>query len=682
MIEFMDYPGSPGEAATAKSSEMRSEPDPLALRDVFEPPEGSRLRQEIQSDLFARSSWEALGRASVTLDRFLDADASCCFVRLPPSGSRTARFVVESGYALVSCLSGGWWLKPGEATLPTYWIPRRPVSRAMDAQGRTLSEEPTVLSAFQPKGSATTIDLATRNSSPVECVIWRLGPGASAIVDELQQPLVLERQPVFMLASHTALRSPGDVYVYLLHGHVYENRFDQRRKRKICSELEAYSLYLALHGLETATGKTLYRLLKRQIVFSVVARQQQDGGWYHGEWTDFMESHYRFHNAAMLLLETALEEAPNRVIADALGKAASVLSRCTDRTDIGLWFFHDSLEHSVEMTEKSGIHWIPSRVLGKSPATKMILNSHVDAIVTLDRYREVAGDDQFSEQVASALGATRKLLALRPAEWLYRVLYRAVGLTLLPQPEAERLPLLLRAVKRLTRNYVIPQLHRVKRKFPRMVMPGGLIERHLSRLHFGVNYHSVNVMDLARLWRRFPSDDLWSVIDGGVEAVTKTALLRYWVEVGQRQALGYWVEALYHVCTLNPDVAYRRHLAEAMLSALDAGLGLPPSLLGTHPEIVKPEQRPACPSPTDDRLRVANLSWEARREILVVNPTSVAIELVWEREPSADLTWTSSGGAPASAAASRSSVPPRGWLLGRGRWPTGSASVDSLLPSD
>jgi len=645
---------------------MRPDPDSLALRDVFEPSEGAMLRRETASDLFARCSWEISDRGSITLDRFRDANgASCGFVRLSPSEAHTIRFVVESAYGLEACPSRGWLLKPGEAALPTYWIPQPPVSRAMDAQGRILSEEPTTLSAFEPTTSGTTIELAMRNTSPLECAIWRLGAEASAIVGDLERPLVLEGQPVFMLASHTALRGPADVYVYLVDGRVYENRFDARRKRKICSELEAYSVYVALHGLEASTGKKLYRLLKQQILLSVIARQAADGGWHHGEWTDFMESHYRFHNAAMLLLETALQEEADSKVDSALGKAASVLSRSTDRTDIGLWFFHDSLEKSVEMTEKSGIRWIPSRILGKSPATKMILNSHVDAIVTLDRYREVTGDGQYAEHVASAVAATRKLLALRPAEWLYRPLYWAVGLTLLPQPEAERLPLALRALKRLTRDYLLPQLHRVKHKFPRMVMPGGLIERHLSRLHFGVNYHSVNLMDLVRLWRRFPTEDLERVIDGALEAVTNTTLLRYWVESGQRQALGYWIEALYHLCSLKPEAVYRRHLAEGMLSALDAGLGLPPSLLGAHPEVVRPGERFPCPSPSDARLRVANLSRGGRREILVINPTRAPIELVWEGTSSDDLTWVAAG--PSTSADSRLLVPARGWLVGSAR---------------
>jgi hypothetical protein len=224
---------------------------------------------------------------------------------------------------------------------------------------------------------------------------------------------------------------------------------------------------------------------------------------------------------------------------------------------------------------------------------------------------------------------------------------------------------MLRAIKRLTRDYVIPQLHRVKRRFPRIVMPGGLIERHLSRLHFGVNYHSVNLMDLARLRRRFPGEDFGAVIDGAVKAVTETTLQEYWIESKQRQALGYWVEAAYHLATLDPELSCRRHLAEAILTALDAGLGLPPSLLGAHPEIVKPAQRLLCPSPRDARIRVANLSCGGRPEILAVNPTHAAIELAWETNPEIELTWVSADNRTFSAADLPLSVPPRGWLLGR-----------------
>ena len=624
------------------------------------------MRTTLAGERFSRSTRSVAERPGLVLDRFPDADgASCCFLRIEATSDDVVDLVLDGAYGTRSCPSGGWLLRPSDARLPSYWIPLAPVLRSRDGHGRILSEEPASITAFLPDAERTTIALATRSGSDFECAVWRFPPAAAGLVDDLERVRTLERQPFFMLSSHSDLRRPADLYRFLLHGDVYEDRFDPVRRRKICSELEAYSLYVALHGLEAATRKKLYRLLKRQIVYSVLARQADDGAWHHGEWTVFMETQYRLHNGAMLLLEAALEDEPDAGVAEALRKAASALAGSTDQTGIGVWFFHDSLEKSVEMTEKSGIRWVPSRELGKSPTTKMILNSHLDAIVVLDRYRQVTGDGQYAAKVESALGAAAKLLALRPAEPLYRILYWAVGLTLLPEAEARRLPLALRAVKRLARRYLLPELHRVKRRWPRMVMPGGLIERHLSRLHFGVNYHSVNVMDLARVQRRFPATDFRAILAAAVSAVTGTSLAKYWAEGGQRQAIGYWVEALFHLCTLRPDRECRRDLADAMLGALDAGLGLAPSLLGAHPEIVAPGMRFPCPSPRDARLRVANLSRGAEHEILVVNPTSDAIELSWEEATDGTLRWLGAGGEVAGSGDGPPRVPPRGWLLGR-----------------
>jgi hypothetical protein len=421
-----------------------------------------------------------------------------------------------------------------------------------------------------------------------------------------------------------------------------------------------------LHGLECATNKRLYGLLKRQILFSVIARQAPDGGWYHGEWTDLMESHFRLHNAALAMLEAAFEERGDQVVQAALAKAAAFTSRRTDSTDLGLWFLHDSLEESAEMATVSGApRWVLSRALGKSTTNKLILNTHLDAIVVLDRYREITGDNQYADHVASALIAVRALLKLRPAERLYRLLFWAIGLTLVPASEANKWPLALRVTRRLAAKYIAPQLHNVKRIFPRLVMPGGLIDRHLSPPYFTVGYHPVNVMDLARLWRRFPDEDLGGLLEEAIKAVTDSSLLRYWVEATQRQAVGYWVEALYHLCTLIPAHAYRGRLAEAILAAEDAGLGLPPSLLGANPEVVKQNQQAPCPSPADSRLRVANLSCGGGREVLVVNATTTELELEWQSDGALGLSWRAADGQRIPAGNSPLTVPPRGWLVGQ-----------------
>jgi hypothetical protein len=637
-----------------------------ALQQIFQPADEATARQVVKASGFARTERELPGHAKLILDEFADVPgASCSFVRTARGPAHTARLAIPGDCGLQSCPSGGWLLQPGADATFSYWIPQPPVGRTLDSRGRILSEQPAPPVRFEVLSAGATIDIEVPDDTHLDCAIWRVPRDATDLVAGLERPLVLEMQPLFMWGSHTVLRGPADVYRYLVDGLVYENRFEWRRKWKICAENEAYALYVTLQGLELATGKRLYGLLKRQILFSVISRQSEDGGWYHGEWSDFMESHYRLHNGAVLLLEAALEEYQDDAVKSALDKAAAFTARHTDKTSLGLWFLHDSLEEDIGLLRKSGSRLIPSRILGKSPATKLILNTHLDSTVALDRYREVTGDNRYAEQVASARGTTRTLLALRPAEPLYRLVYWAVGLTVIPAAEADKLPLALRAARRVAREYLLPRLHRIKRRFPRMVMPGGLIERHLSMPHYDVNYQAVNIMDLVRLWRRFPDEDFESVVKGAVSAVRETSLLKYWIETRQRQALGYWPEALYQLCTLSPAPEYRRYLAEAILIAEDAGLGLPPSLLGANAETVRREQRIPCPSPADPRLRVANLSYGGKCEILVVNCSSAAIELAWEGNGHGAIAWKAADGQLVAAGTSPC-APPRSWLLGVG----------------
>jgi hypothetical protein len=452
---------------------------------------------------------------------------------------------------------------------------------------------------------------------------------------------------------------------------VYINDFVWPRNWKFHSELDAHGLYLPLDGLQLATGKALYGLMKLKMLYSVISAQAQDGAWYQGEWTDLIDAHYRLHNAAMLMLAAGPEEYSDDAMAAALGRAAAFLPRCTDQTDIGHWFLHDTLEDSEAnmetMRQQTNPPWIPSRTLDKSPTNKLILSTHLDAIVAVERYRDATGDGQYAQLVTSARGAARVLLTLRPAEALYRLIYRAIDLTLLPKDRAMALllPLLKRLLKRLTWMYLTPRMHRVKRLFPRIVMPGGLIERHIAPMQHDINYNPVNVMDLARFQRRFPDESLDEVIAGAVRAVAGGGLLRYWSEAANRRfAVVEWADALYQLCTLGPDPELRRQLAETLLLVHDLGLGLPPTLLGGDAEVVRHGRRIPCPSPTDGRLLVANLSRGEGGEFLVVNPTCADVPLAFAPPRPAGLAWSDARGLKIPDTETIS-LTQRSWLIGR-----------------
>ena len=642
----------------------------LSLQHLFEPPD-AQTRQTLESAQFRRIQTELANKAAVVLDSFCEeGGASCCFLRLPLGEARSARFVAQGVNRIESCPSGGWTLKPTDATLPSYWIPRAPMVRKLDAQQRILSEKPASVGGFSASSDELSIEVKIPENMNLDWTMWCFPASATGTATALDRLFVLETQPLFLWNSQTTYQSPADAYLYLVHGQVYVDRFVWPRMWRICSELDAYGLYNIMSGLELATGKSIYSLIKRQLLYSVIARQAEDGGWYHGEWTDLMESHYRFHNGAMLLLEAALKEQPDELAHKALRRAAEFIARCTDQTDLGLWFLHDSLEQNAEMMRElcrqTGSTWIPARTFGKSPTNKLILNTHLDSIVALEHYHAVTGDTQYTEQLSSARDAARAVLALRPAEALYRLAYRAIRLTLLPTPEAERLPLVVRAVKRLTWKYFTPQLYRIKQLYPRLVMPGGLIERHLAMPHYDINYHSVNILDLARLWRCFPDEDLDKILSEAVEAVSGSSLLQYWAESKPRNfSLVVWVEALYHLCTLRENPSYRHYLAQGILLILDTGLGLPPALFGTDQEAVRTGDRVPCPSPSDRRLRVANLSCNGRTEILVINNTGIDRDLTWEHNAALELSWQSADGKTIHAGDSSPCVQSRGWLWGR-----------------
>lgn len=651
----------------------------LDIDAMFEVAGGAGRSIEVDGSLFRRSRSQAADGGELMLDEFREsAGVSCLWLHLPSAAGQALAFRVRQAGRVEACVAGGWLVQPADpSTAASYWIPRPPMLRSFDTRDRVLVEQAADLVGFDASGGMLEVSFGMVPGLALESVIWRIPPGAAGLVDELRHRPSIETTPAYLWSSQSSLRGPADIYLHLIRGRVYQNARAWPRKWKFCCELDAFEIFVWLTGLVRATGKGILDLLRKQVLLSVIARQSADGGWYHGEWTDLFESHYRFHCGALLLLENALDEWEDATTRESLARGAAFVASKTDQTDLGLWFLHDSLEASVEaqneMFRQTGTiakgfgAWRPSRILGKSLPNKLILNTHVDTTVALHRYARTSGDEAIAPMLTSARSATRLLLARRPAEPLYRAVYRAVRLTMLPAARARALPLPVRAFKRLVWMHLLPNLYWLKRALPRIVMPGGYIDRHLSPVHFDGKYHAVNVLDLVRLWRHFPDEALEGVIAGGIDFVMGNgqATLHWWSEERPRQfAIVVFGEALYHLCTMRADPAYRAHLAQVLLLIEDLGLGLPPSILGGNAEITPALEQTPCPSPSDARLRIVNLGTAARQELLVVNPTGGPLELGWSRAAVPALEWNSSETS-SPGAEGRILVPARGWILGK-----------------
>jgi len=614
---------------------------------------------------FRRERSPVSGGMEWVRDEFADSNAVCVFLRVLSGAVNVASFTLAGEYQLQSCPAGGWVLQDLSGALPIYWIPDAPRLRDFDADGHIKHDRGAVLTGLSLTNDELGFDFAIEPECNLDLVIWRLPSVAGEDTCGLFDLASLETQPWFVYASHTRYSRPADFYQHLVFGHVYGNVRNWPRYWKLCDELDAYGLYLIASGLERATNKSLYRLFKQQLVFSVIERQADDGGWYHGEWTDRMESHYRLVNGAILMLAAYLEVDDDDRVRTALRKAVNFLIERAQRIDAGLWFVHDSLEGNQEGMSHYPFAWSYSTALGKLPSNMLILNTHLDTTVALDRYQQVTGDHCHAAALESACGAASAVLGLRGGETLYRVLFRLLDLTLLTKDQAMRLPLPLRALKRLGWKYLAPQLHHIKARLPRLVMPNGFIDRALCQKGYSTRYQSVHVWDLVRYLRRFPDESLAALLRRSAEYSHLGPIRAHWKEAPERQdALGFWVEALYHLCLFAPDLQYRGWLAEAIMDVLDVGLGLPPSLLGCNPEAVPHAESSACPSPTDARLRVANLSLQGHAEILVVNPTSEVLALSWEHPPAIEFAWSDQDGATLRMTGAPFSIPPRGWILG------------------
>ena len=204
------------------------------------------------------------------------------------------------------------------------------------------------------------------------------------------------------------------------------------------------------------------------------------------------------------------------------------------------------------------------------------------------------------------------VIDLHPAEWLYGPLFWLIGLTFLPTGEAKRLPLWKRALKRLAWRHAVPLLPRLKAKFPRLVMPGGYIDREFPcAVRARLSQRQSGDLAPIRLPIRRRADARSD--DAGRTVLPQSGILRRWREQHyQCYALGFWAETLYHICLQAAASEHLAWLADAIVDLEDLALGIPPSMLGANPEVVAVGEQLPCPIPTAIRLRVANLSRNRR----------------------------------------------------------------------
>ncbi|MDP1636699.1 MAG: hypothetical protein Q8L62_01200 [Candidatus Nitrotoga sp.] len=576
-----------------------------------------------------RTIFSELG-LEVLCDELPQHGANCCFMRLTSSAPINALTLdLSGGYSFRAVGGGGWVLKSDAPSAPDYWIPRCPMARRLDIDGHILAEREVPLTAFTLRHDCANVTLEKLAVEELDLVLWKLADHAyTSVLDDLSP---LERQPYFIYASHTRYSRPADIYTHLVHGTIYGNVAVWPKYWKIADELDAYALYLICAGLHRFTGKKIYDLFQGQIVASVLSRQAPDGGWRHGEWTDGMEAHFRLVAGAVHLLAHARARNNDPELDQALRRAATFLATRRDTVNGEVWFLHDSLEVSMETQHCSPFRWTESRAFGKSPSNMLVLNTHLDTLVALERAADITGDPTHVPLLASARKAAAWALTLSPAQGIYRAIFLLQDLCWLPKAEAMRLPVLKRVLKRIGWKYLEPRIHQVRTWLPRLVMPNGYIDRAVNLKGVAQRYQSVNLWDLTRYLNRHPNEQLDRVLSRAIDYTRNGPLLRFWKEdISRQDAIGFWLEALYHRYASHPEPGLIADMARAVLDLSDVGLGIPPSSLGENDEALVGKYDDAPLSvPDHPALRSLLLAPKGGFELLVVNTSNEDVLISW-----------------------------------------------------
>jgi hypothetical protein len=592
------------------------------------------------------------------LDYFPQQLTSCCMLRITSPGR--VRVVAEHCQELAIVSGGGWTLR---TTAAHYWIPARPRLHTTETMGRIRSDSSAPIVGMSQSSDCWSLVLEVAAGSVMDFTLYRI---PSELADDLMVLESLEVQGLFLWGSHTVFSRPADLHRHLVHGLIYEDRYEWPKRWRICSENDAHALFVCCSGLSRATNKPLYEVLKAQILLSVLARQDPDGGFRHGTWTDGLESHYRLHTSAMHLFMDALEESPDPAISDALETALSYAAAQVDETALGRWFLHDELEKTEEGMNQGPFRWIPSQILDKSPSNMLVLNTHLDTLVALIRHMTSTGNEKYRELIESARHAALGILALRPAEWLYRAVFRLIDLTMLPTEQAAALPVTTRALKRIAWMFVIPRLPALKTRIPRLVMPGGYVDRALSLENWGQRYLGINAMDLARVARQLPHDrEFLTISADAVRYAFNSGVFEKWREnVDDHYALVFLAEALCHLCSLDESNEWRDKLVAVLFVLHDLALGFPPSALGTNWEFGGNGRAPLPPRCADPNLRFVLVSSSSNHEMLILNTAHCSLPTNFTGDGLDAYVWTDPEDNDFSLL---KAIPPRSWIRGRPR---------------
>ncbi|MHC4470821.1 MAG: hypothetical protein ACYTDY_05255 [Planctomycetota bacterium] len=310
---------------------------------------------------------------------------------------------------------------------------------------------------------------------------------------------------------------PGDFPDFFADGVAVSRRHGQPH------EVEVSSLYLALGameswGLENTTAE------RRKIVRALLSRRENCGGFWTHEHRKYRRggSGLRATSAAIRVLADAAAGGnldDPRVVVDAL----RIHVAYSEVLAIGgRWFLHDTAEAPGSPTPPSPFLF-GSRTWGSSEENALVLNTHVDTLLTIGLVLRScpglsdADREAFERMRDEGLAALEPVLS--PGRGIRRALFHALD-------GFVRRRVFRRGGRegKLTGRYFTKTRPRLKARFPGFRFRDGYLERDVGYDGRGFRYHVLNLLDLTRLALALDRDGIAPAIAALCREVAEEAL--------------------------------------------------------------------------------------------------------------------------------------------------------------
>ncbi len=476
---------------------------------------------------------------NITVDCIDSLGVECLYISLDSQQDRRIEFVFADAQ-IVSHPQGKLITDNEQGRL--FWIPTSPALREYDDHGRMVTN---VESAFEiiPQSSGFRLAAMCKAGLKLEFVILLFRERIESFSKELTELAPVETKHV---VRDTWLRYEGvsSVWDYLINGMIFSTKHIPARKAWNSQNL-AYGLYHYLDFLLKGTEKQIYLICRDLVAYSVMLSLPDDSRWRHGIWTDLMETHMVHQAAGIHTLLSFYEDTGNKLFLQKSRAAADYLISCVDKLDDGkVWFLHDSLEENPEDVRLYYKNLIPSNAFGKSPSNTLCLNTHISTLTILHRINELAPDDRYKKAFDEGLASLKRVLGETPCTIIYGIVYgfRDCLLKLVLKTNSRVIRKIQWRYDHALRKSILPRL---KKKFPRFVMPNGYIERDLCFAPLSDFYHMLNLKELLILYDRNPCDWLAGILEKSVPDTVKSGLVDYVAIYGSRVAIFLEVLLMY-----------------------------------------------------------------------------------------------------------------------------------------